>query len=141
MSRVSRVSGIALIAIVMTASTAGAVSTSPTPTRAVEYVPSIVSIPANPHWGRQITYGIQIRSHLRAPTTVGLDLLLYLSAPVGRSTTELGVYHRTLQVPANGIGRLAFTTTAPSRPSSHQVCLGITVVGDSTGAYVCSPVT
>lgn len=78
---------------------------------------------------------------MAAPTTVGLDLLLYLSAPVGSRTTQLGVYHRTVRVPSNGTSTIKFTATAPEKPGGHQVCLGITVVGNSSGAYVCTPVT
>ncbi|MGZ4335121.1 MAG: hypothetical protein ACXVRJ_12750 [Gaiellaceae bacterium] len=140
-SRIKRGSGVTLVALALTASAAGAVMLAPGPMRPVSYVPSIVAVPSNPRWGRPISYRIEIRSHIAAPTTVGLELLLYLSAPVGQSTTQLGVYHRTVHVPTSGTGSLTFTATAPKHPSGHQVCLGITVVGDSSGAYICTPVT
>jgi hypothetical protein len=139
-SRIKRAAGVTLVALVVVAA-AGAAPPTPGPTRPVSYVPSIVSVPSDPRWGRTMTYKLEIRSRTTALTTVGLDLLLYLSAPVGRSTIQLGVYHRTVHVPANGTGSLTFTTTAPRKPSGREVCLGITVVGDSSGAYVCTAVT
>jgi hypothetical protein len=140
-SRIRRASVVALVALVVIASATGAVALTTGPTRPVAYVPSIVSVPSDPRWGGKISYVIEVRSHIAATTTVGLELLLYLSAPVGQSTTKLGVYHRTVRLPSNGIGKLTFTATAPSKPSGRQVCLGITVVGDSSGAYVCTAVT
>lgn len=139
--RLKRASGVTLAALVLIAGATGALALTPGPTRPVSYVPSIVSVPSDPRWGHPMSYRIEIRSHIAAPTTVGLELLLYLSAPVGQSTISLGVYHRTVRVPTNGIGSLTFTATAPKKPSGRQVCLGITVVGDSSGAYVCTPVT
>jgi hypothetical protein len=140
-SRIKLASGITLVALVVIAAAAGAVAPSPGPPRAVAYVPSIVSVPSHPRWGGTISYGVEVRSHIAAATTVDLEFLLYLSAPVGRRTTKLGVYHRALRVPSNGTGRLVFTAAAPSKPSGRQVCLGVTVVGDSTGAYVCTALT
>jgi len=138
-SRINRASGVTLVALVVSTAATGAVAPAPGPTRPVSYVPSIVSVPSDPRWGGAITYGIEVRSRIAAPTTVGLDLVLYLSAPVGQRTTEIGAYHRTVRVPTNGTGILKFTTTAPQKPSGRQVCLGVTVVGDSSGAYSCTP--
>jgi hypothetical protein len=140
-SRIKRASGVTLVALVVVTAATGAVAPAPGPTRPVSYVPSIVSVPSDPRWGGPITYGIEVRSHVAAPTTVGLQLVLYLSAPVGQRTIAIGSYHKTVRVPTNGTGTIKFTATAPTKPSGRQVCLGITVVGDSSGAYSCTPVS
>jgi hypothetical protein len=140
-SRIKRASGVTLVALAVVTAATGEVAPAPGPTRAVSYVPGIVSVPSDPRWGRPITYGIEVRSHVATPTTVGLELVLYLSAPVGQRTIAIGSYHKTVRVPKNGTGTVKFTATAPRKPSGRQVCLGITVVGDSSGAYSCTSVS
>jgi hypothetical protein len=125
---------------VLVALTAATASGGPPGTRDVTYVPSIVSVPADPVWGGPLRYVIEIRSRARLASKAAVGLLVYLSAPSGEATTAVGTYHRVLQVPADGVATLRFTTTAPARPTGRQVCLGVTVGGDSSGAFVCTPV-
>ena len=105
------------------------------------YVPSIVSVPSSAHWGETIAYVVDVRSHAAQVTTVPVGLLVYLSDPAGSRVTTIGLTHRMLRVPAHGVVSFRFRTTAPSRPMNRQVCLGVTVAGDSSGAFVCSDVT
>ena len=140
-SRIERASCVTLVGLVVITVATGAVTPAPGPTHPVSYVPSIVSVPSDPRWGGPITYGIEVRSHVAAATTVGLQLVLYLSAPVGQRTIGLGTFHRTVRIPTNGTGTLRFTATAPKNPSGREVCLGITVVGNSSGAYSCTAVS
>jgi hypothetical protein len=109
--------------------------------RTVTYVPSIVSVPSDAHWGETVAYVVDVRSHSTQVTTVPVGLLVYLSDPAGSRLTKIGLTHRMLRVPAHGVVSFRFRTTAPSRPTNRQLCLGVTVAGDSSGAFVCSDVT
>lgn len=130
-----------LLLLLASAAPAAAAGDPAASSRSVTYVPSIVSVPTNAHWGKTISYVVDVRSRAGQATTVPVGLLLYLSDPAGRRETTLHVVHRMLKVPANGIAEFRFRTTAPSRPSDRQVCLGVTLAGDSSGAFVCSQVT
>ena len=130
-----------LLLLLVPAASAAAAGDPAATARSVTYVPSIVSVPTAAHWGRPIAYVIDMRSHAGQATTVPVGLLLYLSDPAGRHETKLAVVHRMLHVPANGIGEFRFRAIAPARPSDREVCLGVTLASDSSGAFVCSDVT
>ena len=129
---------IAMIAVSVPVASA---AVPPPVVKPVAYVPSIVSIPINPRWGRQIEYVIDIRSHAGVTRKLSIGFLLYLAAPTGQVNTQLGVYHRTITVPGSGTSTLRFTTTAPTQAANRELCLGVTIAGNSSGAFVCVPVT
>lgn len=130
-----------LLLLLVPAASAAAAGDPAATARSVTYVPSIVSVPTDAHWGRPIAYVIDVRSRAAQSTTVPVGLLLYLSDPAGRRETKLTLVHRMLHVPANGTAEFRFRAIAPSHPSARQVCLGVTLAGDSSGAFVCSEVT
>lgn len=132
---------VALVLLLVPAASAGATGNPASSARSVTYVPSIVSVPTDAHWGKPISYVVDVRSRAGQATTVPVGLLLYLSDPAGRRVTSLGVVHRMLRLPANGTAEFTYRATAPARPSDREVCLGVTLAGDSSGAFVCSEVT
>ena len=130
-----------LLLLFLPAATASAAGDPADAPRTVTYVPSIVSVPSDAHWGQTIAYVVDVRSNAPQATTVPVGLLVYLSDPAGNRLKKIGLTHRMLRVPARGMVSFRFRTTAPSDPTNRQVCLGVTVAGDSSGAFVCSDVT
>lgn len=131
---------VSIASLVLVAMTTATAAVGPGPTRDVTYVPSIVSVPSNPTWGSPLTYVIEIRSRAPVNSVVSAGMLLYLSSAVGEASTTVGVYHRTVKIPKHGTAALRFTATAPPEPTGRGLCLGVTVGGDSSGAFVCTPV-
>lgn len=131
----------AFAALMLAVTPAAASAAVAPPMRYVAYVPSIVSVPATPRWGHTIRYEIQVHSRAGVARKISVGFELYLAAATGGANTQLGVYHRTIAAPATGTVTFGFTAAAPTQSSTHQLCLAVTIAGDSSGAFVCVPVT
>ncbi|MBV8065213.1 MAG: hypothetical protein JOY73_06800 [Actinobacteria bacterium] len=128
-----------LITLALAPATARAAAAPPT--RYVAYIPTIVGVPTTPRWGHSIQFTIDVQSRAGVARNLNAALLLYLAAPANGANTTLGTYHKTVAAPAHGTASFDFVATAPAQASNREVCLAVTIAGDSSGAFVCVPVT
>jgi hypothetical protein len=128
-----------LLALALTPATARA-AVAP-PTRYVAYIPTIVGVPATPRWGHAIRFTIDVQSRAGVARNLNVAMLLYLAAPTNGANTTLATYHKTIAAPAHGTTSFDFVATAPTKASNRELCLAVTISGDSSGAFVCVPVT